>query len=98
MHSPSRARPSKSCQHTASRARPHPAPAPPLPPAQAPLFTQKADLLRESLFVVGYDTVLRLVRPDYYGDETAMLLQVGGGWAAGGLVTKLRLGPRRGLP
>jgi hypothetical protein len=42
---------------------------------QAPLFTQKAELFPNSVFVVGYDTAVRLVRPDYYGDETAMLLQ-----------------------
>lgn len=36
----------------------------------------KADLFRESLFVVGYDTAKRLVREEYYGEETAMLLQV----------------------
>ena len=66
---------------------------------QAPLFTMKADLFKDSLFVVGYDTAVRLVRADYYGDETAMLLQVRdsdwapclrlhiacqGWWAAGG--------------
>ncbi len=36
----------------------------------------KADLFRDSLFVVGYDTAVRLVRPEYYGEDTAMLLQV----------------------
>lgn len=48
--------------------------------AQAPLFTMKADLFQDSLFVVGYDTAVRLVKPEYYGEEVAMLLQVGG-WA-----------------
>lgn len=47
----------------------------PLVVTQAPLFTMKADLFKDSLFVVGYDTAVRLVRADYYGDETAMLLQ-----------------------
>ena len=44
---------------------------------QAPLFTQKADLFHDSVFVVGYDTAVRLVKPDYYGSDQAMLLQVG---------------------
>lgn len=34
-----------------------------------PLFTAKAALLPESLFVVGYDTADRLVRPRYYSDD-----------------------------
>lgn len=42
---------------------------------QAPLFTQKAELFPKSVFAVGYDTAVRLVKPEYYGDETAMLLQ-----------------------
>ena len=45
------------------------------PPAQAPLFTQKADLFHDSAFVVGYDTAVRLVKPEYYGSDQAMLLQ-----------------------
>lgn len=43
---------------------------------QAPLFTQKADLFHKSVFVVGYDTAVRLVKPEYYGSDQAMLLQV----------------------
>jgi hypothetical protein len=31
------------------------------------------------VFVVGYDTAVRLVKPDYYGSDQAMLLQVGSG-------------------
>ena len=66
-----------------------------LPPSpllltRLPLFTQKAQLLPGSLFVVGYDTAVRLVLPKYYGDgsTTAMLLDfarwgwVGGEWSA----------------
>ncbi|GIL49814.1 hypothetical protein Vafri_6129 [Volvox africanus] len=42
---------------------------------RAPLFTNKADLLRGSRFVVGYDTAARLVLPKYYGNSyTQMLL------------------------
>lgn len=48
----------------------------PLVVTQAPLFSQKAELFPKSMFVVGYDTAVRLVRADYYGDDTAMLLQV----------------------
>ena len=56
-----------------------------MPRLQAPLFTQKADLFHRSIFVVGYDTALRLVKPEYYGSDQAMLLQVGraGGWLVG---------------
>lgn len=42
---------------------------------QAPLFTMKADLFHNSIFAVGYDTAHRLVQEQYYGTETAMLLQ-----------------------
>lgn len=42
---------------------------------QAPLFTQKAELFPDSVFAVGYDTAVRLVKPEYYGDDEAMLLQ-----------------------
>eukprot|EP00887_Chlorella_sp_A99_P007845 scaffold20.g7845.t1 len=44
-------------------------------PLVAPLFTQKAELFHDSVFVVGYDTVIRLVDSKYYGDSNAMLLQ-----------------------
>ncbi|PSC69495.1 Altered inheritance rate of mitochondria 25 [Micractinium conductrix] len=47
----------------------------PLVVTQAPLFTQKADLFHNSIFVVGYDTAVRLVKAEYYGSDQAMLLQ-----------------------
>ncbi|KAL4451608.1 hypothetical protein ABPG75_007270 [Micractinium tetrahymenae] len=47
----------------------------PLVLTQAPLFTQKSDLFHNSVFVVGYDTAVRLVKPEYYGSDQAMLLQ-----------------------
>jgi hypothetical protein len=47
----------------------------PLVVTQAPLFTQKADMFHDSVFVVGYDTAVRLVKPEYYGSDQAMLLQ-----------------------
>ena len=34
---------------------------------KAPLFTNKADLFSDSVFVVGYDTAIRLINPKYYG-------------------------------
>jgi hypothetical protein len=35
---------------------------------------------------VGYDTAVRLVKPEYYGSDQAMLLQVGVvGWRWGGV-------------
>ena len=42
---------------------------------QAPLYTLKARLFLKSMFVVGYDTAIRLVDPKYYGGHTGMLLQ-----------------------
>lgn len=39
----------------------------------APLFEQKAALLPDSVFVVGYDTATRLVNPHYYGDDPAAM-------------------------
>ncbi len=38
----------------------------------APLFHTKADLFPGSVFVVGYDTAIRLVAPRYYGGEREM--------------------------
>lgn len=38
-----------------------------------PLFEQKAALLRDSVFVVGYDTATRLVNPRYYGGDPAAM-------------------------
>ena len=34
-----------------------------------PIFTQKAELFRDCVFVVGYDTAVRLVMPKYYADS-----------------------------
>ncbi len=39
-----------------------------------PLFEQKASLLPDSVFVVGYDTACRLVAPRYYGGERQAML------------------------
>ena len=94
---------SRVCCHLSSlhstATSPPPASPHPYPPhdacMQAPLFTQKADLFHDSVFVVGQDTAARLVRPDYYGNnDQAMLLQVcwgqcavvvrrGRGWGVG---------------
>lgn len=38
--------------------------------SRAPLFSDKALLFPSSVFVIGYDTALRLLSPDYYGGET----------------------------
>ncbi|KAK9815499.1 hypothetical protein WJX72_004708 [[Myrmecia] bisecta] len=45
---------------------------------KASLFTQKAALFRDSVFVIGYDTAVRLVMPKYYGGEADMLVQFAG--------------------
>jgi hypothetical protein len=47
----------------------------PVVATRAPLFTQKADLLPGSVFVVGFDTAARLVQPRYYGSPEAMAAQ-----------------------
>jgi hypothetical protein len=39
---------------------------------RVPLFVEKAELFPGSVFVVGYDTAIRLVNPRYYGGEAAM--------------------------
>jgi hypothetical protein len=39
---------------------------------RVPLFVDKAALFPDSVFVVGYDTAIRLVNPRYYGSEEAM--------------------------
>eukprot|EP00178_Gracilaria_changii_P000916 TRINITY_DN111_c0_g1_i1.p1 TRINITY_DN111_c0_g1~~TRINITY_DN111_c0_g1_i1.p1 ORF type:complete len:421 (-),score=48.92 TRINITY_DN111_c0_g1_i1:795-2057(-) len=39
----------------------------------APLFSQKADMLPNSRFVVGTDTALRIVEPRYYGGEAELI-------------------------
>jgi len=48
----------------------------------APLFVQKAELLPDTVFLVGVDTALRIVMPKYYGDSAermaAVLSQIAG--------------------
>ncbi|KAL6763702.1 hypothetical protein V8C86DRAFT_2488580 [Haematococcus lacustris] len=47
----------------------------PLLVTRAPLFVHKATLLRNSQFVVGWDTAVRMVMPKYYDDsEVEMML------------------------
>ena len=41
----------------------------------APLFQRKAELLPDSVFVVGYDTATRLVDPRYYNDDRAQMVE-----------------------
>lgn len=41
----------------------------------APLFSQKAELLPNTTFVVGYDTAVRLVDPKYYGDDADVMVR-----------------------
>ena len=43
--------------------------------AQLPLFPLKAGVVPGSVFVLGYDTAVRLVHPRYYGGEAGLLLQ-----------------------
>lgn len=38
----------------------------------APLFTQKATLFPQSVFLLGYDTAVRLVDPRYYGGAAGL--------------------------
>ncbi len=40
--------------------------------SRAPLFRNKADLFPGSVFVIGYDTAIRLLAPHYYGGAEAM--------------------------
>jgi hypothetical protein len=40
--------------------------------SRAALFVEKARLFPGSVFVVGYDTAIRLVNPRYYGGETGL--------------------------
>ncbi|KFM24393.1 hypothetical protein F751_3111 [Auxenochlorella protothecoides] len=42
----------------------------------APLYAQKARLFPGSVFVIGYDTAIRLLDPKYYGSREDMLLQL----------------------
>ncbi|MBN1964506.1 MAG: hypothetical protein JW910_07655 [Anaerolineae bacterium] len=39
----------------------------------APLFAGKAALCPDSVFVIGYDTAIRLIDPQYYGGEEAAM-------------------------
>ena len=43
---------------------------------QAPLFTVKSKLFAKSTFVIGYDTVIRLIMPKYYGSEAKISLEL----------------------
>lgn len=40
----------------------------------APLFAGKAALCPDSVFVIGYDTAVRLIDPQYYGDDKAAMV------------------------
>jgi hypothetical protein len=40
--------------------------------SRAPLFSDKAGLFPGCVFVVGYDTAVRLISPHYYGGESGM--------------------------
>lgn len=40
--------------------------------SRAPLFSQKAELFPGSVFVIGYDTAVRLLAPRYYGGVAGM--------------------------
>ncbi|MEI8307996.1 MAG: hypothetical protein WCF99_13125 [Chloroflexales bacterium] len=44
----------------------------PLVLSAAPLFAQKATLYPGRIFVIGYDTAVRLLDPRYYGGEPAL--------------------------
>ena len=44
----------------------------PLLICRAPTFLGKARLFPESVFVIGFDTAVRLLEPDYYGGEKKM--------------------------
>ena len=51
---------------------------------RAETFRKKADLFPNSVFVIGWDTVTRLIDPKYYGGaESAMLTALAEIWAAG---------------
>ena len=51
---------------------------------RTPTFWRKANLFPGSVFVIGWDTMIRLIDPRYYGDsETAMLTALAGIWAKG---------------
>ena len=51
---------------------------------RTPTFWRKAGLFPGSVFVIGWDTMIRLIDPKYYGDsETAMLTALAEIWAKG---------------
>ena len=51
---------------------------------RAPTFRQKAPIFPGSVFVIGWDTMVRLIDPKYYGDsESAMLTALAEIWAQG---------------
>ena len=51
---------------------------------RTPTFWRKAALFPGSVFVIGWDTMIRLIDPKYYGDsETAMLTALAEIWARG---------------
>lgn len=64
---------------------------------QKPMFFEKAQLIRNSCFAIGYDTFIRLIDKKYYNNETSILLSelihqkqiIGTTFAVGG-----RLNPR----
>lgn len=51
---------------------------------RAPTFRRKADRFPGSVFVIGWDTLIRLIDPNYYGgEESAMLTALAEIWALG---------------
>ena len=51
---------------------------------RAPTFRRKADRFPGSVFVIGWDTLVRLIDPKYYGgEESAMLTALAEIWALG---------------
>lgn len=51
--------------------------------SRAPLFVQKAALYPGRLFVLGYDTAVRLIAPRYYGGEAQLAAALAAVRAAG---------------
>ncbi len=58
---------------------------------KAPTFAEKAQVLPRSCFVIGYDTMVRLIDPAYYGDDErkmtkalASIAQLGGRFLVAG--------------
>jgi len=49
---------------------------------RAPLFADKGRLFPDTIFVVGFDTALRLLDPRYYGGSEEFMVQQVGGLAA----------------